>query len=221
MSKQFVIPASPALARDVSELRSNLNLDAKRAKALYVAIGNQYVDDVVDGLVLGFLNESRGSTPRMRSLVETLAKLIKSIAHGLVGQAFAKLNPETGSVVLEFIDQRLCQRAEGPGLGIPIDPSMVDGIERANVAARESRLASDRASLLTTMKGVIDRSIDYHYKQPFAMLELGFLLRKGVDVGYDAIRSGAMSTIEKSITEADEATLADLAAFLSRRVLPT
>lgn len=215
----FVIPASPDLARDISELRAKLGSDPKREKALYDLIGMRYVDDVVDGLVLDFLRESGGTTPTMRSLVEKLAGLIKSISHGLVGQAFAKLTPEKGASVLEFLDERLCERVEGPGLGVPIDHATVAGIDRARAAADVQKLSDDRAALLVTMQTVIDRAIEYHYKKPFAMLELGFLMRKGVDVGYDAIRGGAMSTIERSIAESDEQALGELAAFLSRRVL--
>ena len=124
-----------------------------------------------------------------------------------------------GKCSLEFLDERLCEREEGLGLGVPIDHATVAGIDRAHAAASVQQLSDDRAALLTTMKTVIDRAIDYHYKKPFAMLELGFLMRKGVDVGYDAIRSGAMSTIERSIAESDEQALAELAAFLSKRVL--
>lgn len=219
MSILFVIPASPELARDVAELRTQIGADPKRSKALFHLIGNRYVDDVVNGLVLDFLHESRQTQPRMRSLIETLAGLIKTISHGLVGQAFAKLTPEKGAVVLTFIDERLCERPGGLGLGVPLDPSIAAGIDRAVMLAATQQLTSDRVALLATVQQVIDRAIDFHYKKPFSMLDLGFILRKGVDVGYDTIRSGAMSTMEKTVNEADEAELADLAQFFARRVV--
>lgn len=218
MRTLFVIPASPKLADTVTVLRPIVRDDPKHTKPHFQRLGTHYVDDVVDGLVLDFLRESGSASPRTQSLIQTLAGLIKSVSHGLVGQAFGKLTPERAVELLALLDDRLVERSAGPGLGVPLETSMVLGIERAVAAAEARALADERRELLGTMQSVIDRAIEYHYQKPFAVLELGFLVRKAVDTGYGAIRSGAHSTIEKAISEADEAPLGDLAAFLSRRV---
>lgn len=218
MRTLFVIPASAQLASTVGTLRPIVREDPKHTKPHFQRLGIQYVDDVVDGLVLDFLRESGSASPRTQSLVETLAGLIKSVSHGLVGQAFGKLTPDRAVELLALLDERLVDRVNGPGLGVPLDPAMVTGIERAVAAAEARALADERRELLGTMQSVIDRAIEYHYQKPFAVLELGFLVRKAVDAGYGAIRSGAHSTIDKAIADADETQLGDLAAFLGRRV---
>lgn len=218
MSTLFVIPASPKLAETVTTLRPIVRHDPKHTKPHFQRLGTHYVDDVVEGLVLGFIRESSSASPRTRSLVETLAGLIKGVSHGLIGQAFGKLTVERAVDLLALMDARLIEREAGPGLGVIIEASTVAGIDRAMAAAEAKALADERRELLGTMQSVIDRSIDDHYRAPFALLDLGFLVRKAVDTGYGAIRSGAHSTIEKAITEAEEPQLAELAYFLGRRV---
>ena len=83
----------------------------------------------------------------------------------------------------------------------------------------KGELSAHRAAFHETMRAVIDRAIDGHYRAPFALLDLGFILKKAVAMGDDAIRGGAMRTISTAIQEADEATLAHLAKFLEVRVL--
>lgn len=218
MSTLFVIPASPQLASTVAELRPIYRSDPKHSRPLFQRLGTHYVDDVVEGLVLDFIRESGSASPRTRALIEKLAGLIKSVAHGLVGQAFGKLTPDRAAELMGVVDARIVERSSGHGIGVPLEPSMILGIERAVAAAEAKALADERRALMETMVAVIDTSLEHHYQQPFAVLELGFLVRKAVDTGYGVIRSGSHSTIEKAITDADEAGLADLAHFLARRV---
>lgn len=218
MSTLFVIPASQQLHATATELRPIVRSEPKLTKVLFQRLGTHYVDDVVDGLVIGYVRESGAASPRTRMLIEKLAGLIKGVAHGLVGQAFGKLTPERAVELMGVLDARLIERPVGPGIGVPLEPSMLAGIERAAAAAEARELANERRELLETMIAVIDTSLEHHYQQPFAVLDLGFLVRKAVDTGYGVIRSGSHSTIEKAIMDADEPQLADLSAFLSRRV---
>lgn len=218
MSPVFVIPASQKLVSAIDTVRPIVDGDPSRTKPLYKDIGYAYVDDVVDGMVLDFIRESESTSARTRSLVETLAKLIKSIAHGLVGQAFGKLTPDHARAVLAYLDDRASRFHDRPGLAAPIDEEAAHGIETALASLESSDLDARRHVLKSTMRRVIVRAMEYHYQKPFALLDLGFLTRKAVDVGYDTISRGAVSTIESAISEAEEQQLRELTQFLARRL---
>jgi len=218
MSPVFVIPASPGLVDAIETIRPIVDADPKSTRPLYKAVGNAYVDAVVDGMVLDFVRESSSTSPRVRSLVERLAKLIKSVAHALVGQAFGRLTPDHARAVLGYLDERASQFEDQPGLSAPIDDETARGIELALESITSEDLEARRLVLKATMRSVVGRAMEYHYQKPFALLELGFLTRKAVDLGYDTISTGAVSTIESAIDDSGEDELRDLTQFLARRL---
>lgn len=219
MSAVFVIPASDTLVSAIETVRPIVDGDPKQTKALYKTIGNAYVDAVVDGMVLDYIRESGSAKPRTRSLVETLASLIKSVAHGLVGHAFGKLTPDHARAVLAYLDERASRYHDGPGLSAPIGDDAARGIESAVAALSSDDLAARRQLLKATMHTVIERAMEYHYQKPFSLLELGFLTRKAVDVGYDTITRGSISTINSALDDAEEPQLRELTEFLARRLM--
>lgn len=219
MPPVFVIPASSKLTEAVAKVRPVIDGDPSITRPLCKAVGIAYVDDIVDGMVLGYIRESASASARTKSLVETLAKMIKSVAHGLVGQAFGRLTPESAKQVLAYIDERSAPYHGDHGLGVPIETATADGIRTAQGSLESEDLASRRAVLKSTMHGVIERAMEYHYQKPFAMLDMGFLTRKAVDVGYDTILRGSRSTIETAIDDAGPAQLGELTTFLARRLV--
>jgi hypothetical protein len=181
-------------------------------RAHVLRMGHHFIDASVQGLVLGLITDGVGVSSFTESLMRGLASLVESVGSKLVDQVLKKAPQAVLMDAGSFL--RLARHA-APRARAPRD-------RRAHDARQRGRHRSGHPDRGARAPGARDgrrggRQPDYLFDAAFAVIPVGPLMRRAVDAGGSAIRSGGKSSSARAIRKASDGELKDLAAFLVRR----
>jgi len=200
----------PKLTETFRQNASNMPLEPLRAHVLLT--GHRFIDASVQGLVLGLITDGVGVSSFTESVMRALASLVETVGGKLVDQVLKKAPQNVLLDAGHFFASRVTHlpTVEHPLIAVPMTPDNEAAIELAIQTV-------EREPLVRAMHGVVDDSLDYLFDAAFAVIPVGPLMRRAVDAGSHAIRSGGKSSSGRAIRKASDAELKDLAAFLGRR----
>jgi hypothetical protein len=200
----------PQLTETFRRDAAGMSLDALRAHVL--RMGHHFIDASVQGLVLGLITDGVGVSSFTESLMRGLASLVESVGSKLVDQVLKKAPQAVLMDAGHFFASRVTRLPglEHPVIAVPMTPDNEAAIDLAIQTV-------EREPLVRAMDGVVDDSLDYLFDAAFAVIPVGPLMRRAVDAGGSAIRSGGKSSSARAIRKASDGELKDLAAFLVRR----
>lgn len=179
-----------------------------------------YVDGVIDGLVLGFIDEEKTSSGT-KTLLRNLAGVIKTVSHGLIRQAFGSASRAEMHKLVGYLRDRIqvVRIHEQPtgAIVFPLAPENVAEFRTCFAASREGRATTMRAEYTGAMLRFIDDGLYHYFELPFSMLELGFVTRRAVALGRSTIHAGSHAAIKRSIASDTEDELRHLTEWLDPR----
>lgn len=200
----------PLLTETFRRDAASMALEPLRAHVLHM--GHEFIDASVQGLVLGLITDGVGVSAFTESLMRGLASLVESVGSKLVDQVLKKAPQNVLMEAGSFFASRVTRL---PGLE---QPAIAVPMTAANEAAIAKAIDTvEREALIRAMDGVVDDSLNYLFDAAFLVIPVGPLMRRAVEAGGSAIRSGGKSSSARSIRKASDAELKDLAAFLVRR----
>lgn len=196
MPTVYVAIPSPQKLED----NSNKFLAAARAgsrepqNALVIQIAFDFLDVTLDALFYGPTRQIE-LTPFRKRLVDALGSLIVKTSHGLVRSVIGKSSNEELKRLVSYIEERRIYLDGKAHVSFPLPDSFATRYE----ALHESTMSGNRAieQQVAVMCEFIDILLDYMFKKPCDLLQLGFIARKAVDLGYSSVRSLSHSTVRK------------------------
>lgn len=191
-------------------------LDDLRAKVR--SFSDAYIDTIVDGMIMAFISPADENT-RSAGLVRNLASLIKSVSHGLVKSAVGGAKREELDKIVAYVRGQLVLAPEHASIEFALAPGTRDGFARVIEAKHAGRVESERKTLMHTMLAFVDEALAHYLTGPFSQLELGFLVRKALDVGHASIRAAARTAIQHALGDDGDSDVNHLVGFFDAAIV--
>lgn len=197
MSTVYVaIPSPPRLEENTDRFLAAMKAGSRESQSpVFTQIAFDFVDAMLGALFFGPTRQIELHGMRQK-LVDGLGSVIEKTSHGLIRQVVAKLSNEEMRPLLAFVEERRLNLDGTPYISFPLTPHFTTRFE----ALHEATMSGSRDNIeeqVAVMNEFVDISLDYMMKKPIDMLKLGFIARKGADLGYSSVRSLAHSTVRK------------------------
>lgn len=166
---------------------------------VFTEIAFDFLDVMLEALFYGPTRQIEHTGFRKR-LIDGLGSLIEKTSHGLIRTVVAKLSNDELRALEGFVAERRLYIDGVSHVSFPLPPHFTTRFE----ALHEATMSGNRDNVeqqVEVMSEFVDIALDYMFKKPIDLLKLGFIARKGADIGYSSIRSLAHSTIRKLATD--------------------
>lgn len=165
---------------------------------VFTEIAFDFLDVMLEALFYGPTRQIEHTGFR-KKLIDGLGSLIEKTSHGLIRSVVAKLSNDELRALEGFVAERRLYLDGQPHVSFPLSPHFTTRFE----ALHEATMSGTRniEAQVEIMTEFVDIALDYMFKKPIDLLKLGFIARKGADLGYSSIRSLAHSTIRKLATD--------------------
>ena len=199
MSSIYVaIPSNDKLEENTNQFLSAMKAGSREPQAArFTEIAFSFIDVQLEALFYGPTRQIE-LTPFRKKLVDALGGLIEKTSHGLIRSVVAKSSNEELRSLVPFVEERRIYIDGKPYTSFPLTQNFTTRYE-ALYEATMSGSTGNAAEQAEVMNEFIDTALDYMYKKPLELMKLGFIVRKGADLGYTSIRSLAHSTTRKLI----------------------
>lgn len=198
MTTYYAIPCPDSLRDDFATLTEKLEQGAREPLApLLVRVANEYTDLIVQVMVLGN-SEMMPPHSMARKVLEGVASVIKTTAHGLNRQVLHKLpNSEMGPVASQIRARRL-EIGEKTYISFPIPDDLAATYRRCFAAIRAGDLSVQPQFAEAVLR--FSRIAHQHfYVESLGAFKLGMIMRKLVDMGGVGIEKASESAIRKLV----------------------
>lgn len=162
---------------------------------VFTEIAFDFVDLILEGLLHGPTRQIELHGFR-KKLVDGLGSVLEKTTHGLIKAVVAKLANDELKGLRVFVEERRLALAGKPYVSFPLPQHFTTRFMVQHEATMSGNRDNPDAQA-DVMNELVDIALDYLLKRPTDLIKLGFLARKGVDIGYSSIRSVAHSTIRK------------------------
>lgn len=194
------IPSPQKLEENTNQFLAAIKSGSREPQnTLFTQIAFDFLDVMLEGLFYGPTRQIELTSFRKR-LVDGLGGLIEKTSHGLVRSVIAKSSNDELRRLTTFVEERRLYLDDKPYVSFPLS----EGFTTRYEALHEATMSGNRSNVdeqIIVMCEFIDASLDYMFKRPIDLMQLGFIARKGADLGYASIRSLAHSTVRKIATD--------------------
>lgn len=162
---------------------------------LFTQICFDFLDVTLEGLFYGPTRQIELTSFR-KKMIDGLGGLIEKTSHGLVRSVISKSSNDELRRLTAFIEDRRLYLDDKPYVSFPLP----QGFPTRYEALHEATMSGNRDNVdeqIIVMCEFIDASLDYMFKRPIDLMQLGFIARKAADLGYSSIRSMAHGTVRK------------------------
>lgn len=190
------LPSTERLERNTDLFLAAINSRSREPQnKVFTEIAFDFVDVMLEGLFHGPTRQIELVGFRKR-LIDTLGSVIEKTTHSLIRSVVAKLSNEELARLKDFVQERRLVLDGKPYVSYPLPQHFTTRFE----ALHEATMSGNRENAdvqADVMNEFSDIALDYMFKRPTDLIKLGFIARKGVDLGYSSIRSVAHSTTRK------------------------
>jgi hypothetical protein len=197
MTYYFAIKPSDTLRDQITTLIKNLDSGVKEPQhKLHTQISILMTDEILDQLLMSIVNAMKGEGEGA-GILGTLTNMLKSTVHMLIRQMLGKHdNAEVNRMAKYLRDRTLSLNGEFR-LGFPLTDAfgsnMIDLLNKALAGEGDKY----RTQLTAAMGEFIDLSTARLYDDFVDPIQLGFILRKGANLGHTTINKGSHSAISR------------------------
>lgn len=163
--------------------------------AVFTQIAFDFLDVMLEAQFYGPTRQIELTGFRKR-LIDSLGSVIEKTTHGLIRSIVAKLSNDELRQLQAFVEERRLYLDGKPHVSFPLPQRFSTRFEALHDATMSGN-RENAAVQADVMNEFVDISLDYMFKKPVALLKLGFIARKGVDIGHSTIQSLAHSTVAK------------------------
>lgn len=201
MPSVYVAIPSPATLEDNTNrfLAAIKSGSREPQNTLFTQIAFDFLDVMLEGLFYGPTRQIELTSFR-KKLVDTLGSVIEKTSHGLIRSVIGKASNEELRRLTAFVEERRIYIGDKPQVSFPLPQDFTTRFE----ALHEATMSGNRDNVeeqIKVMCEFIDISLDYMFKRPTDLMQLGFIARKASELGHSSIRSMAHSTVRKIATD--------------------
>ncbi len=192
----LAIPSSDRLEANTQKFIAAINSGSREPQnKVFSDIASEFVDVMLAGML-------HGPTSRIelhgfrRKLVDGLGSVMETTSHGLIRSVVSKLSNDELKNLKGFVEERRLVLDGKPFVSFPLPAHFTTRF----MAMHEATMSGNRSNADTqadVMNELVDIALDYMFKRPTNLIKLGFIARKGADLGFSTIRSVAHSTTRK------------------------
>lgn len=194
------VPSTATLEQNTDKFLANMKAGTREPQnTLFTSIAFEFVDVQLEALFFGPTRQIELTSFRKR-LVDTLGSVIEKTTHGLIRSVVAKLSNDELRGLVSFVEDRRVIIDGKQHVAFPLPQHFTTRFE----ALHEATMSGNRdnvAAQVEVMNEFVDISLDYMFTRPIALVKLGFIARKGAELGHSTIRSLAHSTVSKLATD--------------------
>lgn len=193
----FALKPSDTLRDQIQTLIKNLDSGVKEPQhKLHTQISILMTDEILDGLLMSIVNALKGEG-ESAGILGTLTNMLRSTVHVLIKQMLGKHdNAEVNRMAKYLRDRSLSINGEFR-LGFPLTEAygahMIDLLNKALAGEGDKY----RTELTKAMGEFIDLSTARLYDDFVEPIPLGFILRKGANLGHSTINKGSHTAINR------------------------
>lgn len=212
MTTHFAFRLAAPLQQDIDTLLANL--DARVAVPqhdLHTRVSLHLVDEILRNTVEELISRFRSGTEG-RGILTTLLNLLKSTSHVLVRQLLGKSSNAEVARMAQYLRVRRLLVEGQPQFGFALEPGLAQALRPVLAAVVRDEGEQNRAELLRLLLTLSDQALQHFFDDFTAPMELGFIKRKGSDLGRAAIGKGvhaAMNRLVPGLAQPDLQVLAD------------
>lgn len=201
MSSVYVaIPSNDKLEENTNQFLAAMKAGSREPQApRFTEIAFSFVDVQLEALFYGPIRQIE-LTPFRKKLVDALGGLIEKTSHGMIRTIVAKASNDELRNLVSFVEERRIYLDGKPYTSFPLTPHFTTRFEALHEATMSGNTGNP-VGQAEVMNEFVDTALDYMYKKPLDLMKLGFIVRKGADLGYSSIRSLAHSTTRKLIQD--------------------
>lgn len=194
------IPSTPTLEENTTRFLAAMKANSREPQApLFVQIAFEFVDLQLEALFFGPTRQIE-LTPFRKRLVDTLGGLIEKTTHGLIRSVVSKLSNDELRGLVAFVEERRIYIDGKPHVGYPLPQHFTTRFEALHEATMSGNHDNVEAQV-SVMNEFVDLALENTFARPIELVKLGFIARKGAELGHSSIRSMAHSTIRKLATD--------------------
>ncbi|MFZ5755662.1 MAG: hypothetical protein ACOY3X_02035 [Pseudomonadota bacterium] len=190
------IPSPDRLEQNTNTFLAAMNSGSRAPQnAVFTEIAFDFLDVMLEALFYGPTRQIE-LTGFRKKLVDSLGSVIEKTTHGLIRSIVAKLSNDELRHLQAFVEERRLYLDGKPHVSFPLPPRFATRFQALHDATMSGNRENSEVQS-DVMNEFVDISLDYMLKKPADLLKLGFIARKGVDLGHSSIRSLAHSTVRK------------------------
>lgn len=185
--------------------------------ALFTQIALEFVDQELEIVFFAATRQIELTAFRTR-LVDALGGLIEKTAHGLIRSIIARLDNQELARLVSYVEDRRIYLDGVSHVSFPLPEHFTTRFQVMHEALMSGNV-NDVEAQLRVINEFIDIALEYLLVKPTALIDLGFLARKGVALGHSSIRSLAHSTVRKLLTDVSIAEKQRIATYFYNLML--
>lgn len=196
-SYYFALKPSDQLRDQIRALLGNLDAGVKEPQHhLHTQISIRMTDEVLDGLLMSIVNAMKGEGEGA-GILGTLTSLLKSTVHVLIKQMLGKHDNAEVSRMAQYLRDRSLNINGEMRLGFPLTDAFGSRMLSLLDEAKAGQGEKHRADMTAVMGEFVDLATVKLYDDFVGPIPLGFILRKGAQLGRSTIHKGSHSAITK------------------------
>lgn len=199
MSTYFAFPLTAPVQQRLDELLRNLDSRASAPQHdLHTQVSIEVSDEVLRACVEEMIARFQaGGDGEGAGILHTLLGILKSTSHMLIRQMLGKAPNEDVNRMAGFLrDRRLTLNGQ-PLFGFAMPAELSARFERAFAAIAAGQGEAQRGEVQQIMLTFADLALARFYDDFIAPMNLGFLKRKGSDLGRATISKGMHVAVNK------------------------
>lgn len=197
MTTYFALPLAQPVQQGIDGLLKNLDARVSAPQHdLHTRVSIELSDDIlricVEELIARFQSHGEGA-----GILHTLLSILKSTSHMLIRQMLGKGSNEDVNRMAQYLRDRR-QVLDGKLLfGFPLPADMATRFATIFAAIRAGQGEQHRGDLNQLMMILADMAVVHFYDDFVAPMDLGFIKRKGSDLGRATIHKGCNVAVNK------------------------
>lgn len=199
MTTYFAFPLSAPVQQRLDELLKNLDSGVSAPQHdLHTEVSIEISDEIMHGCVEELIERFQaGGHGDGAGILHTLLSILKSTSHVLIRQLLGKAPNEDVSRMAGFLRQRRLVLNGKPVFGFPMTAELSDRFDRTFAAVAAGQGEAHTAEVTQAMLAFADMALERFYDDFTAPMHLGFIKRKGAELGRATIHKGAHVALNK------------------------
>lgn len=213
MITYFAFKPDAAVQQRIDELLKNLDAGSSEPQhELHTRVSIEITDEILKYSVEDLMHRFKAGTEGT-GILATLLNLLKSTTHMLVRQMLGKHDNKEVARMAQYLRSRRVV-ANGEVLyGFEMPPELTQSFQRIFAAISAGDGVPHKDELLAAMLSFAELGLKRFYDDFTAPIELGFIKRKGSDLGRGTLNKGIHMALNKLIPQLRQKELEVLAAY--------
>lgn len=213
------IRTSDRLRDDVDTFINNMRDQVPADQnALLVAVMERFLDEAIEGLVIGMCDAVKLQGIGRKTVNVTVAT-VRGTFHMLSARVLRGMKNGDVRDLAEHMDDVRLLKPDGQGnleswTVVPLEPHVLREILRLHALIKDQPPRQHMADIQAMLFQFMEAVVEYFYVRTLATLRLGLIARKLVEMGYKTVHSGAHGLIKRVVPQLTDQQVRDAADFI-------